>query len=86
MQVTPRGSLAWLHAFGDVSPAQALAFATFGQSMIVSGVPLAEDSALVDAGLDVALSADATASLAYGGQFGNHVRDNAVTGRVNWRF
>jgi outer membrane autotransporter protein len=85
-RVTPRGSVAWLHAFGDITPAEALAFATFGQSFVVSGVPLAKDSALLDAGLDVHLARDATVALSYAGQFARTVRDNAVTGRLDWRF
>jgi outer membrane autotransporter protein len=82
----PRGSVAWLHAFGDVNPQNGLAFATFGQSFLTSGLPLTENSALIDAGIDVKLGRDATASLFYTGQFGTRVQDNAVNGRVNWRF
>ena len=78
--------VAWLHAFGDVDPDQGLAFATFGQSFVVSGVPLAQDSALVDAGFDVLLAPDATLGIFYTGQFADNVQDNAVSGRVDWRF
>ena len=86
VEVVPRGSVAWLHAFGDVTPDQGLAFATFGQSFVVSGVPLAQDSALIDAGFDVILGPNATAGIFYTGQFGDNVQDNAVSGRVNWEF
>jgi outer membrane autotransporter protein len=86
VEVVPRASAAWLHAFGDVDPDQGLAFATFGQSFIVSGVPLAQDSALIDAGFDMVLGPYATAGLFYTGQFGDNVQDNAVSGRVNWQF
>ncbi|WP_195930343.1 autotransporter family protein [Hyphomicrobium album] len=86
MEVVPRGSLTWLHAFGDVDPDQSLAFATFGQSFVVSGVPLAQDSALIDAGFDVILAPNATAGIVYTGQFADNVQDNAVTGRATWRF
>ena len=50
------------------------------------GVPLAEDSALIDAGLDFALGTNTTAGVAYSGQFGDGVQDNAVKGRVAWLF
>ena len=86
VELVPRASAAWLHAFGDVNPSAGLAFATFGQSFVVSGVPLAQDSALIDAGLDVILGPGATAGLFYTGQFANSVQDNAVSGRVNWQF
>jgi outer membrane autotransporter protein len=85
-QVIPRGSVAWLHAFGDVDPDEGLAFATFGQSFVVSGVPLAQNSALIDAGFDVVLGPEATAGIFYTGQFADNVQDNSVSGRVNWRF
>lgn len=49
-EVIPPGSVSWLHAFGDVNSAQKQAFATFGQSFTTYGVPLAQDSALIDAG------------------------------------
>jgi outer membrane autotransporter protein len=86
VEVVPRGSLAWLHAFGDFAPDAGLSFATFGQSFVVSGVPLAEDSALVEAGLDVVLAPHATAGLLYAGQLAGGVDDHAFTGRVNWQF
>ena len=47
---------------------------------------LAEDSALIDAGLDFALGERTTAGLSYSGQFGDGVTDNAVKGRFAWIF
>jgi outer membrane autotransporter protein len=85
-EIIPRGSVAWLHAFGDVDPDEGLSFATFGQSFVVSGLPLAQDSALIDAGFDVVLGPEATAGIFYTGQFADNVQDNSVSGRVNWRF
>jgi hypothetical protein len=55
MQVVPHLSAAWQHAFDDVTPGAALAFASTGIGFGIEGVPLAEDSALIDAGFDVAL-------------------------------
>ena len=52
----------------------------------VDGVPLAEDAALIDAGLDFAIGANGSAGVSYTGQFGDGVTDNAVTGRVSWLF
>jgi len=80
------GSVAWLHAFGDVSPAQGLAFAAFGQSFVTYGVPLAQDSALIDAGFDVVVGHEAMLGLFYTGQFADNVTDNAINGRLNWRY
>ena len=55
MTVTPNGSVAWLHAFSGVTPDASLAFASTGIGFTVYGVPLAQDSALIDAGLDLEL-------------------------------
>ncbi|MGH6735981.1 MAG: autotransporter outer membrane beta-barrel domain-containing protein [Methyloceanibacter sp.] len=84
--VVPHVSAAWQHAFDDVTPGAGLAFATTGIGFAIDGVPLAEDSALVDAGLDFALGARTTAGVSYSGQFGDSVTDNAVKGRVTILF
>ena len=86
MQVTPHISAAWQHAFDDVTPGAAFAFASTGISFEITGVPLAEDSALIDAGLDLALGPNTTAGVSYSGQFGDGVQDNAVKGRFAWLF
>ncbi len=52
----------------------------------ITGVPLAEDSALIDAGLDFTLGTNMSAALSYSGQFGDGVQDNAVKGRFTWLF
>jgi outer membrane autotransporter protein len=86
MQVVPHVSGAWQHAFDDVTPGAALAFASTGIGFAITGVPLAEDSALIDAGLDFALGPNTTAGVSYSGQFGDGVTDNAVKGRLTWLF
>ncbi|MEZ5827222.1 MAG: autotransporter domain-containing protein [Hyphomicrobiales bacterium] len=86
MAITPNLSVAWLHAFNDLTPDAGLAFASTGIGFTVYGVPLAEDTALIDAGLDFALGENATAGVSYSGQFGDGVTDNAVKGRFTWLF
>jgi len=49
-------------------------------------VPLAEDSALVEAGLDLNLSPTATLGVSYSGQLASDLIDNAVKGRFTWLF
>jgi outer membrane autotransporter protein len=85
-QVVPHISAAWLHAFDDVTPGASLAFATTGIGFAINGVPLAEDSALLDAGLDFALSNRMSAGVSYTGQFSDNVTDNGVKGRFTWLF
>ena len=86
MLVTPHLSAAWQHAFDDVTPGAGLAFATTGIGFTVYGVPLAQDSALIDTGLDFALGPRTTAGVSYSGQFADNVHDNAVKGRLTWLF
>ena len=83
--VRPRLSVAWQHAFGDVTPVEALTFLSTGTGFSVAGVPIAQDSALIDAGLRLAFDS-AALEILYSGQFAADARDNAVNGRVNWRF
>ena len=84
--ITPHVSAAWQHAFDDVTPGAALAFASTGNSFDVTGVPLAENTALIEAGLDLSLGPNTAAGVSYSGQFGDGVADNAVKGRVTWLF
>jgi outer membrane autotransporter protein len=84
--VTPHGSVAWQYAFGDTAPGQALAFASTGIAFGISGVPIAQSSALIEAGLDFALGPDAMFGITYAGQLAGDLQDNGVQGRLNWRF
>ena len=86
MMVSPRISLAWQHAFDDVTPDAALAFASTGIGFTVTGVPLAEDSLLIEAGLDLNLGPNATLGVSYSGQLASDLQDNAVKGRLTWLF
>jgi len=86
MQIVPHLSAAWQHAFDDVTPGAGLAFASTGIGFGIEGVPLAQDSALIDAGLDLALGPNTTAGVSYSGQFGDGVSDNGVKGRFTWLF
>ncbi len=58
-------------------PVATLAFAG-GNAFNIAGVPIAQDAAVVDAGLDFHLSSSAVLGLSYGGQFGGHVTDQTV--------
>lgn len=79
--VVPHLSAAWQYAFDDVTPEAALAFASTGIGFAVTGVPLAQDSALIDAGLDVNLGPDMTLDVSYSAQLAHNLTDNAVNGR-----
>jgi uncharacterized protein with beta-barrel porin domain len=64
---------------------EALTFLSTGTGFGVAGVPIAQDSGLIDAGLRLAFDA-APLEILYPGQFAADAQDNAVNGRINWRF
>jgi len=69
IDTTARGMLGWRHAFGDVTPLSTVA---------IAGVPIAMDAAVVEAGLDLPISVNATLGLSYSGQFGGGAVDNSA--------
>lgn len=84
--VSPHASLAWQHAFGDITPVQALAFASTGIGMGVGGAPLAQNSALLEIGVDTSIAEGATIGLSYIGQYSGDLTDNGLRGRLSWKF
>lgn len=83
--LTARGMLGWSHAFGDVTPEQRLAFAG-GQAFTIEGLPIAQDTAIVEAGFDVGIGRNKTVGLSYTGQFSSQTSDNAVKADLTVRF
>jgi outer membrane autotransporter protein len=87
MTATARGMVGWRHAFGDTTPlaTQAFAFASTN-SFDIAGTPIAKDAAVLEAGLDFAISDNATLGLSYTGQFGAHATDNGAKADFDIRF
>lgn len=87
MVVVPRVSVAWQYAFGDLTPEASLAFADASNlNFTVAGAPIAQNTALVDAGFDFRLSERARLGLSYFGQLSADAQQNAVRGDFSWRF
>ena len=87
MVLQPHASLAWQLAFGDTSPNADLAFISApAASFTVSGVPIAENTAVVELGADLLVSPQASIGLSYLGQFAGDTSQNAVQANLNWRF
>lgn len=80
-----RATLAWRHAFGGRTPGSTGAFGT-GSSFTVTGVPLAKDVAVVEAGIETMLQPNMTLGANYGGQFGSGVRDHGFKVSLGWKF
>lgn len=72
-----RGMAGWRHAFGDSTPDTTLAFGG-GGDFTVSGVPLAKDSAVLEAGFALDLGADASLDISYTGAFDADYADQGV--------
>ncbi|AWM01289.2 autotransporter domain-containing protein [Bradyrhizobium amphicarpaeae] len=86
MMLIPRATFAWQHAFNDVTPNAVMAFQVAPASFTISGVPVARDSLLAEAGVDFAIGRHMTIGLSYVGQLGNVVTDHAAKGKFSWAF
>ena len=86
MVLVPRVSAAWQHAFTDVVPTATLAFQNAGVPLVIAGVPIARDSLLTEAGLDLAIGRNTTLGLSYVGQLARNVQDHAAKGKFSWKF
>jgi outer membrane autotransporter protein len=82
----PRASAAWQHAFNSVTPDATVAFQSTAATFVVAGVPIARDSLLAEAGLDLAINRHATIGLSYTGQIAGNVQDHAAKGKFAWKF
>ncbi|WP_242702651.1 MULTISPECIES: autotransporter domain-containing protein [Achromobacter] len=84
-QATARGSLGWRYAFGDLKPTATQAFSA-GDAFTVVGVPIAKNSAVLEAGLDVQVSRKVSFDLSYQGQLASGAQDHGVRAGVSVRF
>jgi fibronectin-binding autotransporter adhesin len=84
--LTPHLDFAWQHGFNTLTPGQALTFITAAQSFTVLGVPLEQDAAAIQAGLDFRLMPGLTMSLGYDGNLGSRDQSNFVRGGLEWQF
>jgi fibronectin-binding autotransporter adhesin len=81
-----RGTLGWVHDFGDVTPGLALAFASGSTPFTIDGTPLARNSALAELGFDIAIGEHAKFAVDYSGEIADRVRDNALRATLAWNF
>ena len=84
--LVPRATVAWQYAFGDVTPSAGLAFQGTGTAFTVAGVPIARNSALVEAGLDWRFTPRAKLGLAYLGELAANAQSHAIKGAFTWDF
>nr|WP_234903066.1 autotransporter-associated beta strand repeat-containing protein [Ensifer adhaerens] len=84
--VTVNGMAGWRHAFGDTVPLSTMRFAGGGDVFLTAGVPIARNVAVVEAGLDYALSPNATIGVTYAGQFASDIADQSARISLNVKF
>ena len=80
-----RGTVGWQHAFTDTTPWASLQLAG-GTPFTAAGVPIAQDAALLELGVDVRLSDRASLGIGYTGQFAAGSQDQTVRGNLTYRF
>ncbi|MEP7456182.1 autotransporter domain-containing protein [Phyllobacterium sp. SB3] len=85
VQARAQGTLGWQHAFGDTTPLSTLAFAT-GDGFTTAGVPIAEDAALIRAGLDFDITESATLGLSYSGQIASDAQEHGFSAKFGVTF
>lgn len=81
MDATARGGLGWRH----VRPQTALVFAG-GSSFGIEGVPIARNAALLEAGVNVDVTENATLGIAYQGQIASNAREHGFSAKFGVRF
>jgi fibronectin-binding autotransporter adhesin len=84
-KATVRGMIGWRHAYGDVTPTVSQAF-TGSSAFTIAGAPIARDAAVIEAGLDFAITPQATLGLSYHGQVGSKASDHGVRADLNVKF
>jgi outer membrane autotransporter protein len=84
--LVPRASIAWQHAFSDITPTTPLVFQSTGAGFLVAGVPLARDAALIEAGFDVRVTPQTSIGISYIGQIAAALQDHGLKGHVTSRF
>lgn len=78
--------LGWRHAYNDINPQAKFLFTGSSLPFAITGAPVARNSLLIDAGLNVEFPAkNASFRLAYIGQWANKVHDNGVSGTLTWK-
>lgn len=84
--ISYNAALGWRHAFGELASQTTSAFASGGPSFSVVGTPIAQDTALIEAGLDFDLSGSADLSLTYRGEFSQRALSNGLSARLSGKF
>lgn len=80
-----KGSLGWRHVYGDTISQTAMAFGT-GDGFTTASAGSARNTAMLGAGVELAVSEKASFSLDYSGQFGEGTSEQYLSGTFGVKF
>ncbi|MER0237166.1 autotransporter domain-containing protein [Fulvimarina sp. MAC8] len=83
--LTASGMVGWSHAFSDETPTSRHQF-DGSSPFTISGVPLPEDVAVFEAGLNTAINDALSIGVSYSGKVGDGVSDHGGRGNLSWAF
>jgi outer membrane autotransporter protein len=86
MSLTPRMAAGWKHTYGDGSSSTRQAFVVGGSAFNVDGSSLDRDSLVLEAGLDLGISARHALGIGYSGEIGNNSRNHGLLGQWQMSF
>jgi outer membrane autotransporter protein len=85
VDATLRGMLGWRRAFGDVIPQSSHAFSA-GDAFTIAATPITRDAAVIEAGLDLNFTPEATLGFSYNGQIASDAHDHGFTAQLGVKF
>jgi len=86
MSLAPRLSAGWKHMYGSLDSTSTQTHQLTGQTFNTKGITQDRDSLVVEAGLDLNLSAKHSIGVAYNGEVGNSSRTHGVMGQWKMSF
>lgn len=78
-------TLGWRYAFGDTTPESTHTFSA-DDAFSIAGAPIAQNSAVIEAGLDLNLTPNAAFGLSYTGQIASDTLGHGFSANFNIRF
>ncbi|MDD0843067.1 autotransporter-associated beta strand repeat-containing protein, partial [Pseudomonas sp. Gutcm_11s] len=81
-----RGGLGWQHAFDDEIPDADMAFAETGAGFTIQGTPIAQDAAIVEAGVELNIGENSKVQMSYNGQLADEGRNHEMRIEFSHRF
>jgi outer membrane autotransporter protein len=85
MILSLRGGLAWQHLFGDVTPSTSVRFEG-SQSFQTEGLPIARNSLVAEAGVDLQVDRNLSLGIGYDGQAAKDSYNHNFTANLIWQF